>query len=109
MERYPDDLKNHVLKPLHSFAGAEVEIDLTKAMLDALSPKQGFLLQRKVEYAPLIETPEGYARAEIRLMYLWDKKPLLVNNLVRMSKSPMMGMAYNKDKTWIGSSLAYHS
>ncbi len=108
LDRYPDDLHNYVLKPLYSFAGNGVEIDVTKPMLDAITDKAGYLLQRKVEYAPLIQTPDGASRVEIRLMYLWDKEPLLVNNLVRMSKGPMMGVSYNRDKTWVGSSLAYH-
>ena len=32
----------------------------------------------------------------------------LVNNLVRMSQGKMMGVDFNKDKTWIGASSAYH-
>ncbi len=64
--------------------------------------------KEKIEYAPLIETPEGYSMAEIRMIYFWKDHPLLVNNLVRMSKGRMMGLDFNKDKTWVGSSLAYH-
>jgi hypothetical protein len=43
------------------------------------------------------------------MMFLWDEKPKLVNNLVRMSKGKMMGVDFNKNKTWVGSSLAFHS
>ncbi|MEJ2195742.1 MAG: hypothetical protein P8X73_12910 [Ignavibacteriaceae bacterium] len=85
LKDYPDDLQNYVLKPLFSFAGHGVEIDLT-----------------------LIETPDEQSKVEIRLMFLWDKEPLLVNNLVRLSKGKMMGVDYNKNKTWVGSSLALH-
>ncbi len=42
------------------------------------------------------------------MMFLWDEKPLLVNNLVRMSKGKMMGVDFNKNKTWVGSTLAFH-
>ncbi|GEM_PF-3652571 len=48
------------------------------------------LLQKKVEYAPLIETPDGYAKAEVRMMFIWKEKPILVKNLVRLSKGKMM-------------------
>jgi hypothetical protein len=37
-----------------------------------------------------------------------DGRPKLINNLVRMSKGKMMGVDFNKQKTWVGASLAYH-
>jgi hypothetical protein len=67
-----------------------------------------YILQKKIEYAPLIKTPDEYSRAEVRMMFVWDKEPLLVNNLLRLSKGKMMGVDFNKNKTWVGSSLAYH-
>lgn len=108
---YPDDLENYVLKPLYSFAGLGVELGPTAERLRALERPEEFILQRKVDYAPFVETPDGPAKAEIRMMFLWDDaegKPVLVNNLVRMSKGAMMGVDFNKEKTWVGASLAYH-
>jgi hypothetical protein len=57
-----------------------------------------------------VQTPEGGTKAEIRMMFLWDKSeaPVLVNNLVRMSRGKMLGVSYNKDAQWVGASLAYH-
>jgi hypothetical protein len=57
---------------------------------------------------PLIKTPDEYSRAEIRLMFIWIDKPVLVNNLLRTSKGKMMGVDFNKGKTWVGSNIAYH-
>ncbi|MCK9409799.1 MAG: hypothetical protein M0R68_11775 [Bacteroidetes bacterium] len=112
LNEYPSDLGRYVLKPLYSFAGLGVDIDVTKEKLDALHEPSQFLLQRKVEYADLIETPDGYAKAEIRMMFIWpetsEQKPILVKNLVRLSKGRMMGVDFNKNKTWVGSSIAYH-
>ena len=108
LKDYPDDLQNYVLKPLFSFAGHGVEIDLTKKKLNEIDDPENYILQKKIEYAPLIETPDEQSKVEIRLMFLWDKEPLLVNNLVRLSKGKMMGVDYNKNKTWVGSSLALH-
>jgi len=109
LDRYPDDLENYVLKPLFSFAGSGVEIDVTKEKLDKVDNKDNFILQQKINYAPLIETPDEPAKAEIRMMLLWlDEKPILVNNLVRTSKGKMIGVDYNKNKTWIGASVAFH-
>jgi hypothetical protein len=62
-----------------------------------------------VEYAAAIETPDGPAKAEIRMMFLWRRgSPVLVNSLVRTSKGKMLGVDFNKDKTWIGASVAFH-
>ncbi len=108
LERYPDDLDNFVLKPLFSFAGLGVEVDVTKDKLDKISDKSNYILQEKVEYTPVIETPDEYAKVEIRLMILWDEKPILATNLIRTSKGKMMGVDFNKNKTWVGSNLAYH-
>lgn len=104
----PDDLENWVLKPLFSFAGLGVEIGPTAERLRSLERPQDFILQRRVEYAPCVETPDGPTKAEVRMMYLWQDRPLLVNNLVRMTKGKMVGVDFNKDRTWIGASLAYH-
>jgi len=41
-------------------------------------------------------------------MYAFKDEPRLINNLVRMTKGKMVGVDFNKDKTWIGASLAYH-
>ncbi len=108
LTEYPDDLENYVLKPLYSFAGLGVQVDVTREILDAVPVRENYILQRKIEYTPLIKTPDGYSRAEVRMMFVWDEAPMLVNNLLRLSKGKMMGVDYNKDKTWVGSSLAYH-
>ena len=108
LQEYPSDLKNFVLKPLFSFAGLGVEVDVTKELLDSKTERHNYILQRKIEYAPLIETPDDYSKCEIRMMYLWNEKPVLVNNLTRFSKGKMMGVDFNKNKTWVGSGTAYH-
>ena len=104
------DLRDFVLKPLYSFAGQGVNLYPTEADLVAIKDPQNYILQRKVEYAPLVETLDEPARAEVRLMYLWppeDEQPTLINNLVRLSKGEMVGVRYNKGKTWVGGSIGY--
>lgn len=111
LEKYPENLKDFVLKPLFSFAGLGVDVDVTKEKLDAIKNRSNYILQQKVEYAPLIETPDGFSKSEIRMMFLWgnkNEKPILVNNLIRTSKGKMMGVDFNKNKTWVGSSIGYH-
>jgi hypothetical protein len=110
LREYPDDLENYVLKPLYSFAGLGVEVGVTAERLRSLERPGDYILQRRVEYAPLIETPDGGAKAEVRMMLVWKdgERPFLINNLVRMSKGLMSGVDFNKDRTWIGASLALH-
>ena len=107
---YPEDLEQYVLKPLYSFAGTGVDLHPTAEKLAAISDPEHFILQRKVTYADLIETPDGPARAELRMMYVWPEDaeaPVLLNNLVRLSKGEMIGVRYNAGKSWVGGSLGY--
>jgi hypothetical protein len=104
----PEDLPNWVLKPLFSFAGSGVKVDVTEADLAAVPAalRGSTLLMRKVEYAPAIETTDGnFSRCEIRIMCIWkDGKPIPVTTLARLSQGKMMGVAFNKDRTWVGAS-----
>lgn len=104
----PDDLENYVLKPLFSFAGLGVELAPSRDRLQSIENPEDFLLQRRVDYAPVVDTPDEPAKVEVRMMFVWQDELRLINNLVRMSKGRMMGVDFNKDKTWIGASLAYH-
>jgi hypothetical protein len=99
-----------VLKPLFSFAGQGVIIDLTLSDLENIKDPSNWILQRKVNYADAIQTPDGPAKAEIRLFYFWKEdapRPVAVNNLARLSKGKMIGVRYNKDKSWVGGTVAY--
>lgn len=103
-----EDLSQFVLKPLYSFAGSGVKIDITAEDLVNISKPQNYIVQRKVEYKPILKTPDGYSKAEIRMMMLWKDQPVLVNNLLRTSKGKMMGVDFNKGQNWIGSNIVYH-
>lgn len=110
LKQVPSDLRNYVLKPLFSFAGQGVIIDVTNKDLKKVKNPENWILQRKVKYANIIRTPDGAAKAEIRIFYFWEKdkaRPVAVNNLARLSKGKMIGVRYNKDKKWVGGSVAY--
>ena len=110
VDRLPQDLHNYVLKPLYSFAGSGVIINLNQYDLDAIKDPENYILQQKVSYEPIIETPDEKSKFEIRMLFIWDKdeaKPRLVNNLLRLSKGEMVGVRYNKDKEWVGGSLGF--
>lgn len=106
----PTDLENYVLKPLFSFAGMGVVIDVTPDDIAAVKDPENWILQCKVKYADAIQTPDIPAKAEIRLFYFWKpewERPVAVHNLSRLSKGKMIGTRYNKDKTWVGGSVAF--
>jgi hypothetical protein len=105
-------IEDYVLKPLYSFAGLGVDMEPTHEKLSALEKPHEWILQKKVQYAEFVRTVDGpKSKAEIRMMFVWpegDATPTLVNNLVRMSQGKMMGVDFNKEKTWVGSSIALH-
>ncbi|MEL6868000.1 MAG: hypothetical protein AAFP19_26480 [Bacteroidota bacterium] len=108
LEEWPDDLHNYVLKPLYSFAGTGVVININRYDLDAITDRENYILQRKVDYAPVVETPNVPAKCEIRMLMIWEEgaeRPKMVNNLARLSKGEMIGVRYNKDKDWVGGSV----
>ncbi len=110
IKQLPADLENYVLKPLFSFAGQGVVIDVTQEDIDAVKDPENWILQRKVKYADIVETPDVPARVEIRMMYLWKDgwaRPKPAINLARLSKGKMIGVRYNKDKEWVGGSTCY--
>jgi hypothetical protein len=105
----PEDLENYVLKPLFSFAGQGVVIDIRAADITAIKDPGNWILQRKVNYASVIRTMDDPAKAEIRIMYIWPEgaaRPEPAINLARLSKGKMIGVRYNKDRTWVGGSVA---
>jgi hypothetical protein len=110
IKQVPSDLAHYVLKPLFSFAGQGVIIDVTPEDIEKITDPENWILQRKVKYADIIETPDIPAKVEIRIMYVWKdgwERPQPVINLARLSKGKMIGVNYNKDKTWVGGSVAY--
>ena len=106
----PADLENYVLKPLFSFAGQGVVIDVKPEDITNVTDPHNWILQRKVKYADVIETPDIPAKAEIRIFYFWkdgEARPIATFNLARLSKGKMIGVRYNKDKEWVGASHVY--
>lgn len=114
LHEFPEDehLENFVLKPLFSFAGSGVNLNPTKEVTAAIEDKENYILQRKVNYEPIFKDINGeFSKAEIRMLYVWrenDERPVLLENLGRMTKAAMVNVDFNKkDAIWIGSSNAF--
>ena len=104
----PDDLEHFVLKPLFSFAGSGVIVAPTREQINAIPDEHlhHYVLQEKVEYAPIMQTPSGGTKVEFRVMFIWDKEPIAANFVVRTGRGKMMGVDFNKNLDWVGATCA---
>jgi hypothetical protein len=110
LKSIPSDLKNYVLKPLFSFAGQGVIIDVEPFHIKDIQDPEQWILQEKVEYSSGLVTPTGNAKVEVRLFYFLDKsngKYIATLNLARISKGKMIGVNFNNTASWVGGSIAY--
>jgi len=104
----PEDLENYVLKPLFSFSGTGVIFHVKKEDIEAVVEKELYILQKKVNYIPIVQSPDGKVKAEVRVLCVWKKNdaaPTLLCNLVRLSRGEMIGVKFNKDKDWVGGTI----
>jgi hypothetical protein len=110
--RLPEDRKQWILKPLFSFAGKGIEFSPSDDLLASIpkADRHAYLLQQRVQFEPVIETPEGQTQAEVRILYLWPDgghlEPVL--SLVRLGRGKMMGVDHNRSKEWVGGSAAFY-
>lgn len=108
----PADLENYVLKPLFSFAGAGVIIDVKPEDITSIKDPENYLLQKKIAYEPCIEDINGQKiKCEIRLLAIWPdgaERPKLMTNLARLSRGKMIGVDFNKDFDWVGGSIGFY-
>lgn len=108
LKEIPEDLENYVLKPLFSFSGSGVIFHVKRSDIEAVKEKDLYILQKKVNYKPIIQSPDGKVKAEVRILAIWKKdapSPILATNLVRLSRGEMIGVKFNKDKNWVGGTV----
>ncbi len=108
LKEIPTDLENYVLKPLFSFSGSGVIFHVKKEDIEAVVEKDLYILQKKVNYIPIIQSPDGKVKAEVRILCVWPDNapaPIPVTNLVRLSRGEMIGVKFNKDKDWVGGTV----
>ena len=106
----PDDLQNYALKPLYSFAGLGVVIAPSREDIEALPAEKraDYILQERLHFEPVIETPFGSTKAEVRVMYVWQEQLQAVLTIIRMGRGLMMGVDQNKNMEWVGASAALY-
>ncbi len=108
LDRLPADREHYLLKPLFSFAGGGIMFAPTDAQVAAIpeTERRNYILQERIQFTPVIDTPEGPTQAEIRVMYVRNSvgafTPVLP--LIRMGRGKMMGVDHNKGLRWVGAS-----
>jgi hypothetical protein len=104
----PPDLESFVLKPLYSFAGLGVVIAPSRKDIDTIpaDKRSEYILQERLDFTPVVDTPYGMTKVELRIMYIWLDELLPVLTIVRMGRGLMMGVDHNKNMKWVGSSAA---
>ncbi len=110
LDRVPDDLQNYALKPLYSFAGLGVVIAPKKEDMDSIpaAKRADYILQERLHFEPIIETPFGGTKAEVRVMYVWQEDLQAVLTIIRMGRGLMMGVDHNKNMEWVGASAGLY-
>lgn len=115
LDRLPADRERYLLKPLFSFAGGGIIFAPTDAQVAAIpaDERANYILQERIQFEPVIDTPEGPTQAEIRIMYVRSPSAALraggerfqpVLPLIRMGRGKMMGVDHNKGLRWVGAS-----
>ena len=107
-----DELANFVLKPLFSFAGLGVVVGPKQTDITTIpdDKRAGYILQERLNFVPVMETPHGPTKAELRMMFVWDRtpEPVCTCIIVRTGRGLQMGVDFNKDMEWVGASAALH-
>jgi hypothetical protein len=110
LKEIPPDLENYALKPLYSFAGLGVVIAPRKEDITAIpaDKRPYYILQERLNFEPVIETPFGATKAEVRVMYIWLEELKPVTTIIRMGRGLMMGVDHNKNMEWVGASAGLY-
>jgi hypothetical protein len=110
LDEVPADLENYALKPLYSFAGLGVVIAPTKEDIAAIPAEKRpyYILQERMHFEPVIATPFGATKAEVRVMYVWLDELTPAMTIIRMGRGLMMGVDHNKNMEWVGASAGLY-
>jgi hypothetical protein len=109
VDELPDARDRLLLKPLFSFAGGGIVFGPTDAQLAAIpkDKRDRFILQERLAFEPVIETPDGPTQVEIRMMFVWTDRLRAVLPLLRMGRGQMMGVDHNRGLRWVGASAGF--
>jgi hypothetical protein len=67
-----------------------------------------YILQERMQFEPVIATPLGGTKAEVRVMYVWLDELQPVLTIIRMGRGLMMGVDHNRNMEWVGASAGFY-
>ena len=111
VERMPNDLENYVVKPLFSFAGPGRDHQSQGSRIWQRSRRKNArntFFRSACSFEPVVETPFGGNKMEVRIMYIWLDELLPVMTIIRMGRGLMMGVDHNRNMEWVGSSAGFY-
>ncbi len=111
LKSIPPDLENYVLKPLYSFSGSGIKFHVKKDDIESIPDPENFILQKKVNYEPVLQSPDGNVKVELRILFIREPGAddfMPVINMARLSRGEMIGVKYNLNKTWVGGSVGFY-
>jgi hypothetical protein len=101
----PEPRDAWLLKPLFSFAGAGIIFAPSDEQIAAIRAhdRRNYILQERISFTPVIDTPHGMTQVEVRVMMIRDgDRYRALIPLGRMGRGRMMGVDYNKGLAWVG-------
>ena len=111
LKAIPDNLDQYVLKPLYSFSGAGVIFHVKPSDIENVKDPSQHILQQKVKYLPVIKTPDNDpVKVECELCHYGLKESQDPSSSITShdSAKEMIGVKFNKDKTWVGGSVGFY-
>ena len=71
--------------------------------------RRNYILQERVDFPPVIETPSGPTKIEIRILYIWLDVLRPVETIIRMGRGQQMGVDHNRNLDWVGGSASFYA
>jgi len=107
----PENPRDFVLKPLYSFAGRGVVVGPEREELERIPPweRRNYIVQERLEFTPVIQTPAGPTKIEIRILYIWLDELKPVETIIRMGRGQQMGVDHNRNRDWVGGSAGFYT
>jgi len=103
-------LNHSVLKPIFSFSGNGVHIHPTQKIIDSILNKKQYILQEKITYAPLLQSPQNqFSQVEVRVMLIQNPNKkgdyIFMTNLVRAGREGIIGTQHQQTFNWTGGGI----
>lgn len=109
MEAIPDDLENYIMKPLWDKGGHGVNVNPTRADVEAVTDPSNMILQKKIAFATAFHSPDGPRKIEPRVMLLWPddaEQPEIVSIKPRVFAGNLSN-EHPGDVPWVGATITY--